>query len=135
MKKFFHSSESGRSMIEILGVLAVIGILSIGVLATYSILMQRHRNNELLQEVTMRAMAVSTQFLTNTEPNLDGFEKEVMGASVTLTSSPSIENCEGGFFNCSPSSEDEEFALELANISSQQCKYFVALAQNGTSVI
>ena len=135
MKKLFHPCESGRSMIEMLGVLAIIGILSIGVLATYSVLMQRHRNNELLQEVTMRAMAVSTQFLTDTEPNLEGFEEEAIGIKVALTASPSIKNCEGGFSKCSPTPEDEEFALELAGISSQPCQYFVTLAQGDTSII
>ena len=35
--------ESGRSMIEMLGVLAIIGVLSIGGLAGYTMAMNRHR--------------------------------------------------------------------------------------------
>ncbi|MDR2901726.1 MAG: hypothetical protein LBU87_01270 [Lactobacillales bacterium] len=42
------NSESGRSMVEMLGVLAIIGVLSIGGIAGYMIAMYRWRANELL---------------------------------------------------------------------------------------
>ena len=37
--------ESGRSMVEMLGVLAIIGVLSVGGIAGYSLGMRRHRAN------------------------------------------------------------------------------------------
>ena len=40
--------EYGRSMIEMLGVLAIIGVLSIGGLAGYTMAMNRHRANTVL---------------------------------------------------------------------------------------
>ncbi len=40
--------EVGRSMVEMLGVLAIIGVLSIGGIAGYTIAMSRHRANEIL---------------------------------------------------------------------------------------
>ncbi|MBO7333238.1 MAG: type II secretion system protein, partial [Alphaproteobacteria bacterium] len=39
MKQF----EKGRSMIEMLGVLAIIGVLSVGGLSGYTMAMNRHR--------------------------------------------------------------------------------------------
>ena len=44
--------EYGRSMIEMLGVLAIIGVLSIGGLAGYTMAMNRHRANSVLDYVT-----------------------------------------------------------------------------------
>lgn len=41
-------AESGRSMVEILAVLAIIGLLSIGGVAGYSLAVIRHRANALL---------------------------------------------------------------------------------------
>lgn len=41
----FKKSESGRSMVEMLGVLAIIGVLSVGGIAGYSLAMRRHRAN------------------------------------------------------------------------------------------
>ena len=44
--------ESGRSMIEMLGVLAVIGVLSVGGIAGYSKAMERYRVNETINQIT-----------------------------------------------------------------------------------
>ena len=40
--------EEGRSMVEMLGVLAIIGVLSIGGIAGYTMAMNRYRANEIL---------------------------------------------------------------------------------------
>ncbi len=42
------NNESGRSMVEMLGVLAIIGVLSIGGIAGYTIAMNRYRANEII---------------------------------------------------------------------------------------
>ncbi|MGN1091796.1 MAG: hypothetical protein ACI4RJ_04850 [Alphaproteobacteria bacterium] len=42
--------QNGRSMIEMLGVLAIIGVLSIGGLAGYTMAMNRHKANVLLDD-------------------------------------------------------------------------------------
>ena len=41
----FKKLEAGRSMVEMLGVLAIIGVLSVGGIAGYSLSMRRHRAN------------------------------------------------------------------------------------------
>ena len=45
--------ESGRSMTEMLGVLAVIGVLSIGGIAGYNYAMNKHRANQVLQDIRL----------------------------------------------------------------------------------
>ena len=40
--------ESGRSMVEILGTLAIIGVLSIGGIAGYNYGINKHRANQVL---------------------------------------------------------------------------------------
>ena len=57
-KNIERQSSSGRSMVEILGVLAVIGVLSIGGLAGFKIAMNYHRANETIHEVMLRATNV-----------------------------------------------------------------------------
>ena len=47
-KKNQEASEDGRSMVEMLGVLAIIGVLSIGGIAGYSMAMNRYRANEII---------------------------------------------------------------------------------------
>ena len=53
MKK---TNESGRSMVEMLGVLAIIGVLSIGGIAGYTLAMNRYRANEVLNAASSVAI-------------------------------------------------------------------------------
>ncbi len=55
MKK---TQESGRSMVEMLGVLAIIGVLSIGGIAGYSMAMNRYRANEALDMANKYAVVL-----------------------------------------------------------------------------
>ena len=48
----FKKSQSGRSMVEMLGVLAIIGVLSVGGIAGYSLSMRRHRANGIVDLAT-----------------------------------------------------------------------------------
>ena len=57
MKKF----QNGRSMIEMLGVLAIIGVLSIGGLAGYTMAMNRWRANTLTDYVTRCVVVAQTK--------------------------------------------------------------------------
>ena len=62
------SAESGRSMVEMLGVLAIIGVLSIGAIAGYKFALNKFRANEIINELNARALSVSAQMLSATTP-------------------------------------------------------------------
>ncbi len=53
-------NESGRSMVEMLGVLAIIGVLSIGGIAGYTTAMNRYRANEVIDYATKYAVIAYT---------------------------------------------------------------------------
>ena len=57
-------NESGRSMVEMLGVLAIIGVLSIGGIAGYSMAMNRYRANEALDMANKFAVVVYSSYHT-----------------------------------------------------------------------
>ena len=59
MKKL--NSQSGRSMVEMLGVLAIIGVLSVGGIAGYSLSMRRHRANQVADLVSKYALITYNQ--------------------------------------------------------------------------
>ena len=56
-----NRQEQGRSMVEMLGVLAVVGVLSAGGIAGYTYAMDRHRTNEVLNEASKGAVVVASQ--------------------------------------------------------------------------
>ena len=51
-------NESGRSMVEMLGVLAIIGVLSIGGIAGYTLSMRRHRANQVVDALNKYSLIV-----------------------------------------------------------------------------
>ena len=53
--------ESGRSMVEMLGVLAIIGVLSVGGIAGYSLSMRRHRANQIVDLMSKFALETYSQ--------------------------------------------------------------------------
>ena len=55
-------SQSGRSMIEMLGVLAIIGVLSVGGIAGYSKAIMKYRINKTIEQITLVAGNVRTFF-------------------------------------------------------------------------
>ena len=56
MKNFeIKNNQNGRSMIEMLGVLAIIGVLSVGGIAGYSKAMMKYRINKTIEQITLIA--------------------------------------------------------------------------------
>ena len=66
----YNKHESGRSMVEILGTLTIIGVLSIGGIAGYSYAMDKYRANTIINDIMLRAIDVNTQFDSTGDANL-----------------------------------------------------------------
>jgi len=71
MQNFDLEKENGRSMIEMLGVLAIIGVLSVGGIAGYSKAMQKYRINKSIEQITLIAGNVRSFFAP--QRSYDGF--------------------------------------------------------------
>ena len=56
------NSQSGRSMVEMLGVLAIIGVLSVGGIAGYSLSMRRHRANGIVDVASKYALILYNDY-------------------------------------------------------------------------
>ncbi|MBQ3695409.1 MAG: hypothetical protein II938_00335 [Alphaproteobacteria bacterium] len=57
-------NESGRSMVEMLGVLAIIGVLSVGGIAGYTMAMRKYKANEIMNAASMMAIYCQTNDCT-----------------------------------------------------------------------
>lgn len=56
------NNQSGRSMIEMLGVLAIIGVLSVGGIAGYTKAMAKYRSNKIIEQVSMLITNIRTMY-------------------------------------------------------------------------
>jgi type II secretory pathway pseudopilin PulG len=69
------TNQNGRSMIEMLGVLAIIGVLTVGGIIGYTKAMAKYRSNKLVDQVTqfitnVRTMYAAQQTYVNLNNNL-----------------------------------------------------------------
>lgn len=55
-------NEQGRSMIEMLGVLAIVGVLSVGGIAGYSKAMNKFKTNKVIDQVNMLSTNIRTLY-------------------------------------------------------------------------
>ena len=59
-------TQCGRSMIEMLGVLAIIGVLSVGGITGYSKAMEKFKINKTINEISTIASNIQTTFISQT---------------------------------------------------------------------
>ena len=65
-------TQCGRSMIEMLGVLAIVGVLSVGGIAGYSKAMEKFKINKTIQQITKIAANVQTLYIQ--QDNFNGLD-------------------------------------------------------------
>ncbi len=117
-----NTQESGRSMVEILGVLAVMGVLSAGGIYGYSFAMDKYRANDIVYEVNLRANDIwhKYQEMPLPEPSEDGTDFDEFpnitgtGYPIYMTSHP-----------------DVAFKTYVEGVSSRVCKNVVNMNLNG----
>ncbi len=89
--------ENGRSMVEMLGVLAVIGVLSIGGIAGYRTAMNYYQGNEIINDVNLRATMVASDIATN-GVLVSGLYQTDLGTENTLGQPVTVEPDNGSFW-------------------------------------
>ena len=104
-----RNNESGRSMVEMLGVLAIMGILSIGGIAGYTYAMNRLKANDIIDGVNKRAVALSTYTLLGT------------GVSATTLDAEFANKI--GDFPVALAAADPGFTLTVSEITRPVCNH------------
>ena len=115
-----RKNENGRSMVEMLGVLAVMGLLSIMAFAGFKIALNKHYANEILNEGNKRAVIVAGQIGFNQgSPSLSEFTKN---------------DFTGGTFDqaVTTNSQTEQFGLKVFNVPEAVCNNILNMLDEHT---
>ena len=104
--------EQGRSMIEMLGTLAIMGVLSIGGIAGYGYAVDKYRANETIDELNKRAVIYATQVLNNTLQAGEYLSHGEYGDKTAL----------GYTIEANNSYYPNEFEVTLTNYPSEVCR-------------
>ena len=133
------TNQSGRSMVEMLGVLAIIGVLSVGGIAGYSKAMNKYKINKTTDQISMLVANIRTMFATQgSYKGLDNKQAVKFGivpndlytagsaAEKSITSSSGITNAFGGnvYINASDLRKNDDqkaFILAYEGLTQEAC--------------
>ena len=131
------TNENGRSMIEMLGVLAIIGVLSVGGIAGYSKAMNKFKTNKVADNVSMMVANIKTLYAQQkTYEDLDNAEAVSMGVIpdelISNRDAGTLINAFNGavFVSQSDSTVEHDgkaFIIEFDSLSKEAC---ITLATN-----
>lgn len=126
-------NEQGRSMIEMLGVLAIVGVLSVGGIAGYSKAMAKFNTNKAIDQVNMIATNIRTMFASQRSyAGLDDsvaikaglIPAELFVPAATYTSGSAITNPFGGNISVGAvtySVANDAFAISMDDVPESAC--------------
>ena len=126
--------QYGRSMIEMLGVLAIVGVLSVGGIAGYSKAMEKFKINKTIDQMSQIITNIRTLYAQQT--TYDGllpFSNDIQKLGVipdSLTTSnswPYISNNFGGPVHIQNSRIDKSFYISFGNMPNEACLSIASL--------
>ncbi len=129
----YKKQESGRSMIEMLGVLAIIGVLSVGGIAGYSKAMNKYKVNAVADQMAMIVTNIRTLYAQQRDYNSLTTDIAIkMGVipddiiEVSSDGKKSVVNSYGGGVHIiasdlKDSGDDKAFIVEYNGISRDAC--------------
>ncbi len=129
MKKNYFSDQTGRSMVEMLGVLAIIGVLSIGGISGYSKAMAKYRVNKTLDQISMLVMNIRSLYSANTD--YSGLTSKIaiqmgiipndMLQGTTQSKASKIYNAYQGIVNLAAGTNSQQFTVTYAGLPKEAC--------------
>ncbi len=116
MQKFFKS-ELGRSMVEMLGVLALVGVLSVAAIAGYSYAITKWKAGEVLSDLHVRALEYTRQMAMQKK-----FASDFAFENFDLGNENALGNPVAGY----PLYDDPDFfEIEVRGVSAEVCRQII----------
>ncbi len=113
--------ESGRSLIEVIGVLAIAGIMTAAALGTYKMV----RNNQArhIANSTLSDIAKNTKLLLEMRGDYTGVSVDylVKSGAINTTTAP----IGGDDWSVTASADGKSFSINLVELTRGECEYFV----------
>ena len=114
--------ESGRSLIEIIGVLAIGAIMAVGAVKMYGQIRANQTRSMVSQE--LEQIAKNVKLLTGARGSYAGISVDyLVKAGALRTTKAPIGNDD---WSVSPSFDEKSFSINLLGLSAGECEYFAA---------
>lgn len=113
-------NQSGRSMIEMLGVLAIVGVLSVGGIAGYSKAMEKFRQNKTIDAITHLMANIQTAYAKQTSyENLDNGKAIAISAvpdGFLVNGTDTISTVYGGDVTIASISGGDTYSIRISGL-------------------
>ncbi len=110
--------ESGRTMIEMLGVLAIIGVLTVGSIGLYSIAMRNMKRSTVIQDVQLLVQEIRSLYA-------NAIDYSDINNGVIMALQMAERNPFGGGYELMSNQQDEtSFEIHVTGMSKENCMYF-----------
>ncbi len=123
------NNQSGRSMVEMLGVLAIIGVLSVGGIAGYSKAMAKFKLSKAMDQVSTVITNVRT--LYSGQPNYSGlnfsaiplgvFPTEMLNGKSANSASVAYNAFNGMAYTSAVASDEKTFTVVFTGLGKEAC--------------
>lgn len=112
--------ESGRSLIEIIGVLAIGGVMAAASIAMYNNI----RNNQIrtIANSKMETIAKNTKLLMKMRDSYEGVSVDYLVKAGAMSNADAPIGGKG--WSVSPSIDNKSFMINLVDLTSGECAYF-----------
>ena len=115
--------ESGRSMIEMLGVLAIMGVITVGAIAMISTAMRTQKHNTTNDDVAQIVLGVRQ--LLGEYDDFSNIDNSTIFGAIGMSN----KNPYGGVYSISVNpSNVRQFIVEISGLSQSDCEYLVTKA-------
>jgi hypothetical protein len=122
-KMKFINQESGRSMIEMLGVLAIMGVITVGAITMISAAMRSQKRTAIQDEVAQVVTGVRT--ILGEYDDFSGLDNTTIFAAIGM----SDKNPYGGKYSLAVNPADtRQFTLTIDGLNTSDCQFFKAKA-------
>ncbi len=125
------NQESGRSLMEIIGVLAIAGVMSASAISIYNVI----KNNQARKIASMEIeqIAKNVKLLMELRGDYTGVSIQYLISSGALKSDKAPIGDEG--WSVEAINNGKGFSINLTNLSSGECQYFATAKQNWATKI
>jgi type II secretory pathway pseudopilin PulG len=115
-------AQSGRSMVEMLGVLAIMGVITVAAVAMISTAMRNQKRNATSDEATQ--IAIGVRMLLGEYNDFSGINPRTIFGALGV----SDRNPYGGKYLLAPDTDPHNFVLTIDGLNKSDCQFFATRA-------
>lgn len=123
-------TECGRSLIEIIGVLAITGVMTSGAIATFGVI--RKNQVRTIAATEIKNTAENVKLLLEMRGTYDGVSVDYLVKSGALKNETSPI---GGPWSITAAADGKTFSINLTELTQGECEYFTTAIPTWTSAI